>query len=307
MCYSAMVNADAKTLGRRFGAMLETDDMVALYTRRLADASIKILKAWDANFEQPSSPAEGTIQHLIRDYRTQQATAFEQKLFKQKKRLADAERKLAAKQTKVAQESRRIASGKIEQLTGRLNDLKRSELKPRDSRIFPFGYAPIILEEGGRRILTLARYHCRQQGKPAAIDRERDGLYNARRDNIDRFWRKEFGQTHALWVVSSFFENVQRDGKNAVLRFDPTPAQDMLIACVYSRWTGPAGETLLSFAAITDEPPAEVAAAGHDRVIVNLKEENVESWLRPQGRGDAELQAILGDPQRPYYEHALAA
>jgi len=30
-------------------------------------------------------------------------------------------------------------------------------------------------------------------------------------------------------------------------------------------------ESLLSFAAITDEPPAEVASAGHDRCIVPVK------------------------------------
>jgi putative SOS response-associated peptidase YedK len=308
MCYSAMVNARARELARRFGAMLDYDDGVGLYTRRLTDSSIKIPKAWDANFDSPATPAERKIRDLIQQYRTQQATALEQQLFAQRKRLADAERKLKDKETKAALESKRIATSKVEQFTSRLADLTRTEPKPRDSRIFPFGYAPIILEDSGKRTIQLARYHCRQAGKPASIDRERDGLYNARRDNIDRFWRKEFGQTHALWVVTSFFENVERDGKNAVLQFEPRPAQDMLIACVYSRWTGPKGETLLSFAAITDEPPPEVVAAGHDRVIINLKEENVDAWLSPNGRTDAELQSILGDPQRPFYEHrALAA
>ena len=42
--------------------------------------------------------------------------------------------------------------------------------------------------------------------------------------------------------------------------------------CRFAQWTDPAGgEPLLSFAAITDDPPPEVAAAGHDRKIVNLK------------------------------------
>ena len=131
-------------------------------------------------------------------------------------------------------------------------------------------------------------------------------MYNARRDNIDKFWRKEFGHTHALMLVESFFENVDRDGKNAVLHFVPKPADTMLIACVYSQWEGPEGK-LLSFAAVTDEPPAEVAAAGHDRMIVSIKPENVEKWLTPRGRKDEELQGILSDRQAPYYEHEVLA
>lgn len=82
---------------------------------------------------------------------------------------------------------------------------------------------------------------------------------------------------------------------------------EMNIACVYSRWKQPDGKTLLSFAAITDEQPPEIAAAGHDRVIINIRQENVVAWLNPEGRSDADLQAILSDVQRPCYEHALAA
>jgi putative SOS response-associated peptidase YedK len=82
----------------------------------------------------------------------------------------------------------------------------------------------------------------------------------------------------------------------------------MLIACVYSVWDeGPGGGSLLSFAAITDEPPAEVAAAGHDRMIISIQPENVDAWLTPEGRSDTELQAILSDRQNPYYEHAVMA
>jgi len=81
-----------------------------------------------------------------------------------------------------------------------------------------------------------------------------------------------------------------------------------MIACLYSEWTDPrGGSPLLSFAAITDEPPAEVAAAGHDRMIINIKPENVDAWLKPEGRSLDELQKILGDRQAPYYEHEVMA
>lgn len=65
-------------------------------------------------------------------------------------------------------------------------------------------------------------------------------------------------------------------------------------------------EVLHSFAAITDDPPAEIAAAGHDRCIIPVKPQHVDAWLDPRGDLDA-MQAILLDRERPYYEHRLAA
>jgi putative SOS response-associated peptidase YedK len=169
-------------------------------------------------------------------------------------------------------------------------------------------FTGVILREGSENLLVPMRYHCRPAGKLASIDRQFPGLYNARRDNIDKFWRQQFGDTHAVMVVESFFENVDRDGKNVVLHFKPRPAKNMFIACLYSEWEDPkTGEQLLSFAAVTDEPPAEVAAAGHDRMIVNLKRENVDAWLTPAGRSDADLRAILSDREAPYYEHEVEA
>jgi putative SOS response-associated peptidase YedK len=169
-------------------------------------------------------------------------------------------------------------------------------------------YAPILIQDGAKSLVRLARYHCRPAGKPAFLDRQLPGLYNARRDSLGKFWKEQFGHCHALLLVSSFYENVDRDGKNAVLHFVPRPADTMQVACLYSEWMDPKdGTKLLSFAAITDEPPAEVAAAGHDRMIVNLKHQNVTAWLTPTGRSTDELQSILSDRQAPYYEHEVLA
>jgi putative SOS response-associated peptidase YedK len=96
--------------------------------------------------------------------------------------------------------------------------------------------------------------------------------------------------------MDAFFENVERGGKNAVLQFVPKPPRPMFV-----------GEELVSFAAITDEPPPEVAAAGHDRCVVNLKEKNVQAWLTPEGHSMADLQAIIADVEQPYYEHEVMA
>jgi putative SOS response-associated peptidase YedK len=186
--------------------------------------------------------------------------------------------------------------------------LKAVKPDPEEARIFPLHFAPIVIQEGARRVMRLARYHCRKPGEPAFVDRKLPGLYNARRDSLGKYWRELFGTKHAVMLVESFFENVDRDGTNRVLHFIPRPAGTMMIACLYSKWMDPdGGPPLLSFAAITDEPPAEVRAAGHDRMIISIKPENLAAWLDPSGKSLDEMQLILGDRQAPYYEHEVMA
>jgi hypothetical protein len=61
-------------------------------------------------------------------------------------------------------------------------------------------------------------------------------------------------------------------------------------------------------AAITDEPPPEVAAAaGHDRSIVPIKPENIDAWLIPNASNLEAMYAILDDREHLYYVHRLAA
>jgi putative SOS response-associated peptidase YedK len=308
MCYSAQLEEAYRAYLRMTGAEMDLSQFMEIYGARAAGAAVRIPRGFDRNFANPTTPQELAIKELIDRYRADAIATLEQEIFAQRKRLADADRKLAVKETRAALESRRIATQKVQAALQRLPLLKSDQPHPSDGRLFPKWYAPIVVKEGGRNRLKLGRYHCRQAGKLAGIDRQFPGLYNARRDNLEKFWRNEFTHSHALMLVHSFYENVNRDGRNLVLHFVPRPAEVMLVACLYSRWVDPQdGTELLSFAAITDAPPAEVAAAGHDRMIVNIKPENVERWLAPQGRPADELQKILGDRQSPYYEHQVLA
>lgn len=307
MCYSAQIKADFTRFIRQYGGDLKLEEFAKIYFERSSNPRIKIPKAVDAAFANPTTCQEREIKGLIDDFNAQQATALEQDLFKQRKRLADAERSLQTKTTKKATEDVRIASDKIERGRLKLADLGRTELLDRDARFFPGSYAPVIVWEGGRRVVKPMRYQCRLAGKPANYDSRFPGTYNARRDNLEGFWRDLFGYTHGLIVVNRFFEHVDRDGTDVVLEFDPNPAQDMLVACLWSHWTEPGEPDLLSFAAVTDDPPPEVAAAGHNRCIVPIKPENVDAWLQPDPTRLGDLYAILDDRERPYYEHRLAA
>lgn len=319
MCYSAQVWADYKRYMRDFGALLSLQEFFDLFWRRKDDPKIKIPKGVEMPFADASDEDGSKIKALIDEFAAQQAAKFEQELFKQRKRLADAERVLASKPTKAAAESQRIASTKIDATKGRLSDLRRTEPLDRDARIFPGVYAPVMVMERGQRVVKPMRYQCRPAGKPAFYDAKFPGTYNARRDNLEGFWKGLFGVSHGLMVVNAFYENVNRhraEGRepregeaveNRILEFRPRPTQDMLVACLWSRWSGPGEPDLLSFAAITDDPPPEVAAAGHDRCIVPIKSEHIDAWLNPDRANLAAQYAILDDRERPYYEHRLAA
>ncbi len=308
MCYSAQIQAAYMKYLRETGAEMDVDQFVEIFGARVSDSSIRIPRAVERWFDEPKTDGERKIKGFIDEYRAAEITKLERELFTQKKRLADAERTLASKATKAATESKRIATNKIEQALTRLERLKATKPHVAEARIFPMHYAPIVLQDGDRRVMRLGRYHCRKPGERESVDRQLPGLYNARRDSLGKYWQGLFGVSHAVMMVESFFENVEREGKNQVLHFVPKPADTMLIACLVATWQDPkGGRPLLSFAAITDEPPAEVAAAGHDRMIINLKPEHLDAWLAPEGRSSEELQAVLSDRQTPYYEHEVMA
>ena len=318
VCYSAQVEESFKRYVKQFGADIDIHAFVKLYGHRAEGRAMRIPKAMDANFAEPADADQRAIAALIEQFDQAELARHEQELFKQRKRLADAERSLQTRVTKAASESRRIATNKVKWLLARMADIKRRELLPRDSRIFPGHYAPVMVMENGRRVIKPMRYQCRPQGKPAVYDRKYPGTYNARRDNLEGFWKGQFGHSHGIMVVSAFYENVSRHAlegrelgageaeENVILEFRPQPAQDMLVACLWSHWQGN-GEELLSFAAITDEPPAEIAAAGHDRCIIPIRPENIDVWLNPDPKNLAAAYAILDDRERPYYEHRMAA
>jgi putative SOS response-associated peptidase YedK len=317
MCYSAQVIQMARKLSRQLGIRLDYEEVEKLFFRRLDDPSLSISRGFEANFDEPATDQERRIKEAIDEHRSRMSAKTEKDLFTQKTRLVGAERWLKEKETKKAREDLRIATNKIETLSTKLSRLRSSESTDEDNRIFPLVYAGVIVKQDGQNLLTPMRYFCRPAGKPAFYDRKFPGLYNARRDNLEKFWGEQFGSHHAIMVVESFYENVKRHTmehrnlpageaeENVVLQFKPEPAQTMYIACLWSHWTDPRELDVRGFAAITDEPPADVAAAGHDRCIINLKPEHVEAWLTPKNRSTAELQSMLSDRAIPVFQHEI--
>jgi putative SOS response-associated peptidase YedK len=62
-----------------------------------------------------------------------------------------------------------------------------------------------------------------------------------------------------------------------------------------------------SFAMVTDDPPPEVAAAGHDRCPVFLEENRLDAWLNPAGMSTEFLLELLDYKEKTFYLHDLVA
>jgi putative SOS response-associated peptidase YedK len=321
MCYSAQIRANYRDYMRLFGAHISIKEFVELFYGR-QEAKLKIPKAMEAAFEgEAGTPEEQEIQRLIAAFKAERSMALEKELFTQRKRLADAERMVEThpKPPKAALESLRIATAKISKAKLDLDDLRRTDLLDRDSRIFPGVYAPVMVVRDGQRVVLPMRYQCRPCGKPAFYDTKFPGTYNARRDSLEKFWSGQFGVSHGLLLVDTFYENVKRHDmeqrelapdekpENVVLQFKPNPPELMYIACLWSRWSKDGEPDLLSFAAITDEPPPEVRNAGHDRMIMRIKPEHVDAWLNPDPNDLKAMYKIFDDRAPAYYEHLLAA
>jgi putative SOS response-associated peptidase YedK len=306
VCYSAQVWADYRKYVREFGATIDIKEFVDLFMRRLQDGKQKIPKAMEAAFKDAKSMEERGAHVLVAQFNEAEQARLENERSAQQLRKTEAERILGSKPTKKAQTDLRVSTDKIEKAEARLLDLHRSELKARDSRIYPGSYAPVMISENGKRVVKPMRYRCRLPGWTSVVERKYDGTYNARRNRLADSWGKLFGYKHGIAVFDAFYEHVARDGNDVILEFQPQSREPMYVACLWSDWHGD-DDYLLSFAAITDDPPAEVSAAGHDRCPVPIKPEHFDAWLNPDPANLAALFAILDDRQRPYYEHREAA
>jgi putative SOS response-associated peptidase YedK len=306
MCYSAQIRADYTKLVREFGAMMSLDEFAQLYAHDAGKQRPKTPKAMDDGFAGARTAQGQDIVAKIQQWHAEEMQALDEEIRVQGARLKQAEDALAHRPTQKARNEIRVAGNRVERAQARLGDLHRTGLLPRDSRIFPGVYAPVIVSERGQRVIKPMRYQCRLPDKPARNDTLYPGTYNARRDSLEAYWKNAFGQHHGVVVVQSFYEHVPRHAleqrvlvpgeaaQNVVLEFRAQPPRDLLIACLWSEWEGPEGR-LLSFAAITDEPPPDVAAAGHDRCIVPIRRENLDAWLNPDPQDLAAQYRILDD------------
>lgn len=322
MCYSAQIWADYRKY-ERFGGSLDIKGYMALagWARKKGTWTKAVPKTMrrsmlDAAADSPELAAAAAAANDAG------AAALHDEIAAQSERQEKALAKLASpKPTKAAENERRVSSNKIAAAERKLEELAAPASPDGVDRIWPGHFAPVLIRdpETGERLIAPMRYRCRLPGWTEADEAEKPGTYNARRDKLSTVWRRLFGVRHGLIAASRFYESVQlhdlqqralapgeREQK-VELAFTPQTGEDLLIACLYT-YTEAAGDEpgFYSFAAITRDPNPEVAAAGHDRTIVTIREEDIDAWLDPASTGREALLAIIDHADHPYYEHEIA-
>ncbi len=323
MCYSAMVEQSHRKLATRYGAEVDLDSYEDLFHRRWEGEKLAIPRGVEVAFTTNAQcKQEQGIAMLIREWHEEQINTREDDLSKQSIRLAEAERRLKIRETKKATNDKRIALQKIPWLEEKISWHQQTKTRDEDYRIYPQNYVSLVYTDAaGNLKVGPFRYHMRPAWADEKWDAQRGGSYNARRDSLQSVWKNQFGKHHGLLTVKHFFENVtparyrakpqlaadlsKRD--RIVIRFEPDDHQYMEIPTIFDIWVQKGKPALYSTALITDDPLAEIAAAGHDRTPVSLKRSAARQWLDPKSRERSELFALLDDIKRPHYTHQVAA
>lgn len=185
------------------------------------------------------------------------------------------------------------------------------KLPGEDQRVLPGYFANVIVAEEGKRFLRPMRYQVRPAGSMGEIE----GIYNARYDSLltKKTWRPLMMRRHGLIALTHFYEwvpdpdlglfnflddkdktDLKEHSKRKLITFLPEKRDMMWAPCLWDEWTSANREiTFRSFAIITDEPPREVEAMGHDRCPIFMKEDYIDEWLNPQSSNTTEIMEIL--------------
>ncbi|MGZ3713424.1 MAG: SOS response-associated peptidase family protein [Bdellovibrionota bacterium] len=303
MCYSARIKTAVKELSWEFRAQVDLDDFEWLFTARLKNPELKIPFGLDRYFLLSQDAAEAKLAKPIREFYADEknrnsvalnAAEAEIKEWRSKKPTATGTKKIGVLERRIA---------KLAEKAG--FDFDR--ISPLDDRIYPFYFAPVITEESGQRKLRPMRY--RVQNPDGTEVPSQYNVFNARHDSLmhARTWKPLFGKTHLIFPFIRFYEWVTKDGKKQEIYFVPEGRDMMWAAGIY---TFPKNKTALpihSFAMVTDDPPPEVAAAGHDRCPVFLQNAQLEAWLNPKNKTPEELLLLLRSVEKAFYLHGLAA
>jgi putative SOS response-associated peptidase YedK len=188
-------------------------------------------------------------------------------------------------------------------LRARWEDLERTYgvLRPEstgeglDERVLPTRRAPVILLDNGQRVLRSMSFSL----IPAwsKVRRPKFATHNARLDTIDTkpTWREPFAGRHALVPMIAFVEPIY-EGRFAgnMVQFCARQGELLTAAAVYDRWVDPESKEVVdSFAIITDDPPAFVRDAGHDRCPIFLADSAFGEWLDARARPPGEWKIFL--------------
>lgn len=175
-------------------------------------------------------------------------------------------------------------------------DKNRSDWKPRFN-IAPTQLAPIIVQEGNRRELHLARFGLIPFW--AKDEKLAHSLINARAESVDQkpAFRESWKRRRCIVPADGFYEWKTIGRKKQPYRIQPGKSPYFAFAGLWDRWRSPQGEEIESFTIITSDAQTEVSQL-HDRMPVILPEDPdiQEAWLDPENENLANLKSLIRSP-----------
>lgn len=164
-----------------------------------------------------------------------------------------------------------------------------------DHRIYPGYFTSVIVQDQAQCLLKPMRYRLRPAGSHEEIP-SKFNVFNARLDSLENrpTWSPLFMRQHGIFPFKRFFEWVEDAGKPRLISFAPENRGLMWAPCLWDYWESPDKSlSFHSFALITDDPPPEIKARGHDRCPIFLKEDKIQAWLNPQQLTKSEIYRLL--------------
>ncbi len=303
-----MVEADLRILEKQFGVKTDWSSFVEAYHVRSKYSLAMIPSGLDSFIiKNAETPLQKKLAKMTKEHYQNEIDKTLIKLNKFEKDVKDFELKLKngskAKDLPDKLEKRKAT---VQKQKDKISNFKNIEEKGA-ARIFPNYYAPVIVNVGKDRLIRLMRYHlCPKNGKE--LNTFKYNLFNARKDRLldSQIWKPVFGKQHVLFPFYRFYESVTgENGKPKEIYFEPQDQKIMWSAAIYEESKIESG-LLCSFAAITDEPPSEVSAAGHDRCPVFLAKDKWDQWMSPNGLKKEELIELLGQVVRANFQNKAA-
>jgi putative SOS response-associated peptidase YedK len=302
MCYSSMVRSDLQKITRAFGADVDVEAFIQLYLMREKNLDLKIPAGMDNSLVIMSPKIRGSIRNYQKLYKDR----CEQEIEDLDAELKEIEARLKVKPTKTWTAKLATRQRQRERIQKKMQEASAPYESER-YRIYPFYFAPVVVMEKGKRMIRPMRY--RVLPKNGIELPSKYNLFNARRDSLlsARTWKESFGRTHAVFPFMTFYEWVQgKGGRPREIVFNPDGFEDMWAASLYSQTKTKEG-LLESFAMVTDDPPPEVRAAGHDRCPVFMDHTLLDEWLAPKGKTLDELDGLLSHKEKTHFSHAQVA
>lgn len=175
---------------------LSWDAFVDLYRMRDHDHTLKIPDGMAAQLFELGGAGASEVKRLNNKFRVEQRTRQDLELQAVQADLADLESQQAAKATKTRQKSIDAKRRKVEKLQAAMTT--PSVAAAGGYRIYPYQFAPIILQDGPQRLIVPARY--RILPRTGVEVPHQYNVFNARRDSLQsaRTWKPLFGHKHAL-------------------------------------------------------------------------------------------------------------